>query len=73
MSHVKVPMTVEEDAREGLGEMVSGVDRSVHLSKNDQVPFNLFLDGIELDVNVPGSGSRPSSICHCHCTIIVLV
>ncbi len=66
-------MMVEEDAREGLGEMVSGVDRSVHSSKNDQVPFNPFLDGIELDVDVPGSGSRPSSIRHCRCTVIVLV
>jgi hypothetical protein len=56
MAHVEVPTTVEqEDAGEGLGEVVCGVNGGVHTAKNYQVSFDPFLDGIELDIDVPGT------------------
>ena len=66
-------MSVEQDARERLGEVVSGVDGSVHTVENQQVTLNPFLDGIVFDVNVPGTGGGSSSISHGRSAIIVFV
>jgi hypothetical protein len=37
MAHVKIPMAIEEDAGERLGEVVSSVDGGVHTAKNNQI------------------------------------
>jgi hypothetical protein len=63
-------MAIEENAGEGLGEVVCSVDRSVNATKYHKITFNFnpFLDRIELDVDVTCAGCRLASICHSHGT-----